>query len=641
MNRTVFVILVAWGALCSQAAAQDPLLPLGPMGRATAVTRAAPAPLVNEERAAPALTAKSVASFFDAAFNVQRLDHAMVGAVVSVVYRGEILFKRGYGWADLEERVPVDPDRSLFRIASITKPFVWTAIMQLVEQGRIELDAEVSRYIDFEIPATYEEPIRIWHLLSHTPGFEERGLGGRAQGPDDVGELGAALKELMPARVRPPGEHAAYSNYGAALAGYIVQRVSGQPWAEYLEEHILEPLGMSHTNARTAMSPALRELHAKSYRYQAGEFVATDFAYLHLGPAGHMSSTATDMASFMLAHLNEGTLGDVRILQERTARLMHSPLFLPHPELLPIVRGFYRSDRNGQVVYGHGGDTNQFHSNMSLLPDVGLGVFVSFNADPAAAARTNLVPAFLDHFFPADYLRPPPEPVDVGLSAYAGEYIPLRNNFSTFERIRILTNNLSVELDGDELKVGAGGRLVATGPDRFTGRYGDAVIVFERGDDGEVTHLIANTPLSTYQRVRGLESPTVIAWLLSVLVWIAVAAVLGWGYRVVRRAPEAERLPSRHIQIGWLHALLLGGFLLVLPGTTADISYGIPVQLHALLLIFNANLLLCPLVVGFSVRQWSRGYGTVWSRARYSLVALAALGNLWFGWFFNLVDYLP
>ena len=163
---------------------------------------------LEPESARPLLTAESVAAFFDAAFHVQQKDHEMVGAVISVVYRRDVLFKRGYGWADLENRVPADADRSLFRIASISKIFVWTAIMQLIEQGRLDLEDDVGTYIDFQIPATFEEPIRIKHLMTHTPGFEEMGTGGAARSIEELLPLRDYLISRMPARVRGPGVHA-------------------------------------------------------------------------------------------------------------------------------------------------------------------------------------------------------------------------------------------------------------------------------------------------------------------------------------------------------------------------------------------------------------------------------------------------
>ncbi|MDH3272532.1 MAG: beta-lactamase family protein, partial [Gemmatimonadota bacterium] len=279
---------------------------------------------------APTISSETVAAFFDAAFDLQRLEHPMVGAVVSVVHDGEVIFQSGYGWADLSGRVPADPEVSLFRIASITKAFVWTGIMQLVERGEIDLDADVNRYLDFRIPDSYEEPIRIRHLLTHTAGFEETWTGWGARNAEDVETLGPSLARLLPARVRPPGEHAAYSNYGAALAGYIIERVSGRPWAEYTETEILLPLGMQSTNVRVRMDSDLRRRHARGYVWRDGRFEATDFGYMHLTPAGLMSSTAADMAKFMLAHLNKGALGDARILREETADRMHSPLFAPY-----------------------------------------------------------------------------------------------------------------------------------------------------------------------------------------------------------------------------------------------------------------------------------------------------------------------
>jgi CubicO group peptidase (beta-lactamase class C family) len=638
VNRSTAAGLVALATLVPSVSAQD-APPPAPLGIPTGVTAWTSDATRAEGLARPEIDAESVAAFFDAAFELQRLEHRMVGAVVSVVYDGEVLFKRGYGWADLEARLPADPDESLFRIASITKTFVWTALMQLVEQGSVALDADVNRYLDFEIPATYDEPVRVWHLMSHTAGFEETWTGWGARDPDDVHELGRALAELMPARVRPPGEHAAYSNYGAALAGYIVQRVSGEHWAEYTERQILDPLGMHSTNARVPMSPELRERHARGYLFQNGRFVPTDLRYFHLTPAGVMSSTAADMATFMLAHLNRGAVGETRILEERTATLMQSPLFQPHDELLPILHGFYRSDRNGQTVFGHGGDTNQFHSNMSLLPEVGLGVFVSYNSDPAAAARSNVIAAFLDHFFPAEYLRPGPDPADVDLSDYAGEYIPLRSAFSTFERIRSVFNVGSVTTDGAMLSINGSARWIPTGRDRFTGLYGDAVIVFERDEKGDVSHMIAGSPLSTLKRARGLEGRIVQPFALFVVL-VSFAAVLAWVYRLLRPIPEPKRLPSPHVRLAWVHALCMGTFLLAFVGLAGNTVYGIPFQLHLLLLAFNANMLLGLLVIAFSVTQWLGRHGTLIGRTGYTLVALAAATNIWLGWSYNLVGYL-
>ena len=595
--------------------------------------------------AAPQITAENVAAFFDTAFDVQRQDHKLTGAVVSVVYRGEVLFKGGYGWADLEKRVPADPDRSLFRIASISKTFVWTAIMQLVEQGKLDLEDDVNSYIDFQIPATFEEPIRIRHLLAHTPGFEEKGIGSTARTAEDLLPLGEYLGAMQPARVRPPGEHVSYSNYGASLAGYIVERVSGLSWADYVDENILKPLQMNSTNTQSPLVADFSARHAIGYKYQAGRFVSTPFAIMHDAPAGHMSTTADDMTRFMLAHLNGGEFGEARILSEETTRQMQTPLFAPHDGISPVLHGFYRSDRNDQLVFGHGGDVNQFHSNMSLIPGHELGVFVSFNSDPGSAARSNLMAAFVDHFFPVAFLRAAPEAIAVNLQDYAGEYISLRNNVSTFERLSILVNSLSISVQDDELLLGRNpSRWRATAPDRFTARYTDHTMVFERNESGNVSHVLIGSPFGTLKRVNGLDAPGNIRMLMAFAVLVALLAVIGYSYRVFSRAPVVNRLPARDVFIGWLYALALVGLnaqlVLILTGSVDEFAYGVPLNVHINLLLINVNMLIGVAVIFFSIRQWLTGIGSLNARLRYSALALAAIVYLWIAYYFNILAYV-
>ena len=448
--------------------------------------------------------------------------------------------------------------------------------------------------------------------------------------------------ELPLALLHEPGSHFEYMSGNSVLAARAVQEAIGgglEGTVVFLHEHFLGPLGMHSTNARVRMRPELRARHAKGYVFERSRFVPTDLRYLHLPPAGLMSSTAADMATFMLAHLNLGVVGGVRILDRRTAALMQTPLFQPHEELPPVLHGFYRSDRNGQIVFGHGGDTNQFHSNMSLLPEIGLGVFVSYNSDPASVARSNVVAAFLDHFFPTEYLPPSPDPTDIELSDYVGEYIPLRSAFSTFERIRSVFTVGAVTTDGAYLSVNRSTRWVPTGQDRFSALYGDAVLVFERDDRGRVSHLIAGSPLATLKRARGLEGGIALPVALFVVL-TSFAAVLVWMYRLLRPIPEDKRLPTPHVRLAGLHALGMGTLLLAFVALAGDTVHGIPLQLHLVLLAFNANLLLGLLVMAFALKQWLGNHGTLAGRTGYTLVALAAALNLCLGWSYNLVGYL-
>jgi len=603
-----------------------------------------PAEAQQQLYSAPALTAENIQRFFDTAFATQTQEHRIVGAVVSVVHAGEVVHLGGYGWADLEARTPADPVDSLFRIASISKPFVWTAIMQLVENGRLDLEDDVNDHLTaFKIPDTFEEPVRIRHLLTHTPGFEDQAIGMQARSLDAQIPLETYLAEHMPARVRPAGKHAAYSNWGTSLAAYIVGEVSGQNWADYIDEHVLEPLNMTATNTHTVPADDLVGRIATSYVWAGGRFQAMPYEQMNDEPAGMISTTADDMSRFMLAHLNLGALGGERILAEATTRQMHSPLFTPHAAINPMLHGFYRSDRNGQVIFGHGGDTNQFHSNLSLFPAHDLGIFVSFNSDPADAARSRLIPAFVDHFFPVTFLREAPEPVaDVDLSDYAGEYIPLRSNQSTLERLGTLVTGVSIEADESELIFAGSSRWIPQGNDLFAGRYRDVNMVFER-EDGEVTHVVIDSPLSTFRKVSGLDAPGNAINLIGVMILLAVAAVIGYGGRLFHRASADARLPFPQVAAAWLHSLLLIALYAylasVLSGDVEEFVFGVPDRVVANVWLLILNTMLGMAVLAFALMQWLQKAATPPVRIRYSLVAVAALINLWVATNFNILSF--
>src|SRR5829696_5980646 len=197
-------------------------------------------------------------AFLDKELGREMEKHHIAGAAVSVVKDGELFFAKGYGYADLENKIPVDPERTVFRIGSVGKLFTWTAVMQLAEQGKLDLDADVNTYLDFRIPDTYPQSITLKHLMTHTSGFEDRLRGSVVSDTDDLEPTREWLISNMPARVRPPGDIAGYSNYNAMLAGYIVARVSGEPYDQYIQEHILNPLGMVHTTAKPSMPPNIR-----------------------------------------------------------------------------------------------------------------------------------------------------------------------------------------------------------------------------------------------------------------------------------------------------------------------------------------------------------------------------------------------
>src|SRR5512146_1875534 len=264
-----------------------------------------------------ALTAADVEAFLDAAVPMQLDGENIAGAVVVVVKDGQVLFEKGYGYSDVKARKPVSPTDTLFRPGSISKLFTWTAVMQLVAQGKLDLDRDVNDYLDYKIPATFPQPITLRTLMTHTPGFEETDKDLFTDEQKYLLPLRDYMAAHIPRRIFLPGTTPAYSNYGASLAGYIVQRVSGQPFEEYVRQHIFQPLQMTHSTFAQPLPPNLKPLMSQGY--QLSSQAPKDFEMVQAFPAGSLSSSADDLTHFIIAHLQDGQYGDAGILQPQAA----------------------------------------------------------------------------------------------------------------------------------------------------------------------------------------------------------------------------------------------------------------------------------------------------------------------------------
>ncbi|MEO8449484.1 MAG: serine hydrolase domain-containing protein [Gemmatimonadota bacterium] len=395
----------------------------------------------------PALSRADVEAWLDG-FLPNALEHAdIAGAVVVVVKDGHILVERGYGFADVARRTPVDPERTLFRPGSVSKLFTWTAVMQLVEQGKLDLDRDINEYLDFTIPPRAGRPITLRNAMTHTTGFEQP-IKNSFLPDTTVIDLRSYLTGWVPERIFPPGEVPAYSNYATALAGYVVQRVSGEPYDDYIERHIFATLGMEHSTFRQPLPAALRPLMSNGY--SVGSEPAKSFETIAQAPAGSLTSTGSDMARFMIAHLQGGAFGSARILEPATARMMHGTPLTIIPPLSRMLLGFYEADRNGHRVIAHGGDTGWFHSDLRLLIDDGVGFFISMNSAGRDYAhyfmRNALFEEFTDRYFPAPGSDPaadsPTGPEHA--RAIAGLYESSRGSASNFLRISSLLGPVEV-----------------------------------------------------------------------------------------------------------------------------------------------------------------------------------------------------
>jgi len=670
LENTVKMHLIG-GAILSALLA---VVPSHPAKAAVAVPQAVPAAVPQPapaDQATPAttadrLTAPDLEAWLDGFMPYALEKNDVAGAVVVVVKDGKVLLEKGYGYADLAKRTPVDPERTLFRPGSVSKLFTWTAVMQLVEQGKIDLDQDVNTYLDFKIPPYQGKPVTMRNIMTHTAGFEEAIRGLIATDPKGIQPLGDTLKYWVPSRVYAPGSTSAYSNYATAVAGYIVQRISGEPFDRYIANHIFAPLGMQHSSFSQPLPPELQAMVSKGYK-QASDGKPKPYEFINLAPAGSLAATGADMGRFMIAHLQNGAFDGTRILREDTAIQMHTSATGTITPLNRIMLGFYESSINGHRAIAHGGDTEWFHSDLQLFPDDGIGVFVSANSAGKDGAARDIRGALFDGFTKR-YL-PGPGPVGTGVDAataklhaqqIAGYYDVSRAAVSNFLSLVYLLGEVKVVANDDgtisiPMLAGYSGapkkwreispyvwqdtngndRLAAQVTDgkvtRFTAEPIAAIEVFQRTAWWSATPVM----LSAFFGSLAALLLTVLAWPLSALVRrhdgvrYALSGIDARAHRGVRFASLAVLLSM---------SAVLGGVLWMM----SDLDLMTPKQDSLVIALRVLALLALP--IGALVALWNAGVvlrsKRSWMAKVWSVVlALSCLIVLLVGYAYHVMGY--
>jgi CubicO group peptidase (beta-lactamase class C family) len=542
VTHRLFLAILLGLALARQAAAQGPaptpLLTPGPM--------MAPAAPLPELALAHELTKPDLEAFLDALIPAQLQNRDIAGAVISVVKDGRILLAKGYGYADFAARKPVVADKTLFRPGSISKVFTAIAVMQLVEQGKLDLDRDVNDYLDFAIPKTYPEPVTLRRILTHTAGFEETLKNLFVPSARELRPLRDYLIAAMPVRIFPPGRIPSYSNYGLTLAGYIIERVSGEPFEKYIAAHILDPLKMEHSTFAQPLPEALER--DMSQGYLAAAQGARGFEFVTASPAGALSATASDMSRLMLALLDEGTLEGATILKPDSVKAMASRQFELHPDLRAIGLILMEYSMNGQRIVGHGGDTIFFHSDMVLIPEARVGVYISYNSAGSrpGGGRTEVFRAFLNRYFPESVAASPSIDLKTAQEdgrAVSGIYSGTRRGESTLLKVAAVLGQFSVNADQNGIvtvegfRAPRGGlkRWREVGPMVYREIDGTDMIAFRRDANGVVTELAPAAPIQIGQRVTGLANKKVLLPVLGVSLGLLVLTVVLWPVAVIIR----------------------------------------------------------------------------------------------------------
>lgn len=593
--------------------------------------------------------------FVDGVVKAQMTTLDIPTAVIAVVKDGSPLLVKGYGYADRGSKTPIVPATSMFRVGSITKTFTWTAVMQLVEQGRIDLDADVNQYLrGFKIPATYPQPITMRHMMTHTTGFEDGGLGYLRGDPVANKSMQKTLAEHMPARVRPPGELPSYSNYAAALAGLIVENVSGVPYDEYIRRNIFERLDMRYATVEEVVPASLKPHIVTGYRNRGGNYEAG--AYETIGgfrAAGSASVSALDMTHFMIAQLQDGRYGDARLMQPDSMRSMHATAFQSDPRLPGIALGFYEQSMNGVRALAHGGDTAMFHAYLWLIPEKNVGIFVDYVGDGGVMARDGLMAALFDRYFPEATRTKAVKSQLSDASArdrYNGSYRFLRRNWSDIDKALSLPNQLTVTaLDNGRLLLSLPvldnlqWLFEPAGPDLFRQVDGKRQIAFRVDGSGRATNLFLDLlPVAALDRTVWYERQDfwVPVLVLCGVLLMSMALVPVYRWRELAGLPLE---PKRAIWLAvaataWLMLTLIS-LIVAVSTTTVPLAWRIPIAFKMALALPIVFVILTAAMIWEAVRLWRRGCLGPVARLHYALVTAAALVVCLFLYQWNILGW--
>src|SRR5215470_5667663 len=657
------LILTGCGLLSAQLCAQEQK-PAAAKNSSPAA-KGAPAGTMNAPAAAAAhgqeLTAADLSAFLDGLVPQQVEKGDIAGAVVAVVKDGKVLFEKGYGYSDVEKKTPVSPQDTLFRPGSISKTFTWTAVMQQVEQGKLNLDADVNQYLDFKIPPTFGKPTTLRDIMTHRSGFEETIKDLFVGEEQDLTPMSKYLPLHLPQQIFAPGTIPAYSNYATTLAAYMVQRVSGQDFYDYVDEHFFKPLNMTRATFRQPLPKELEPLMSKGYDVGSGK--PKHFEWVEVAPAGSLSASAESMAHWMIMHLQNGRYGEAQILKPETAIQMHARQEGWPASMNAMCLGFYEQNLNGHRVISHGGDTELFHSDLFLILDSNVGLFVSYNSagrPDHGDSRGDLYIKFMDRYFPAAPANEPvlPSAKEDGQSV-AGPY-KISRRFDT--NIMAVTTVLgepkivadpkdnTIYLDGLFKKENGQPRhFQEIAPMLFKSVDGPEKMAFVKDSSGHRICYI-DYPFMVFQEVDAAFDKQAFNYLvlglgigvvvLTILFW-PVSAILRKHYKQSLMLDPAGRRWRRWTKIAAIiDVIYLASFLWIFTLLEKlELGSGGDLKIHLLQVIGILGGIGALLTIIAAIKSWTDSALWVWYKIWNTLLAIGCVGLFWFLVHWHLLNF--
>jgi CubicO group peptidase (beta-lactamase class C family) len=625
---------------------------------------ATPAPAASSsaaEKRGVELTAADLDSFLDG-FMPQQIEKAdIAGAVIAVVKDGKVIFEKGYGYSDVEKKTLVSPQDTLFRPGSISKLFTWTAVMQQVEQGKLDLDRDVNEYLDFKIPQTFGKPTTLRNIMTHRSGLEETIKDLFVSSEKDLTPMARYLPSHLPAQIFPPGTIPAYSNYATTVAAYIVQRVSGEPFDDYVDNHFFKPLNMTRATFRQPLPESLKPFMSNGYDLGSGK--PKPFEYVEVAPAGSLSASAESMSHWMIMHLQNGRYGEVQILKPETVVQMHARQEGWPAGMNAMALGFYEQNMNGHRVIAHGGDTEAFHSNLLLILDANTGLFVSYNSagrPDHGDNRGNLFVKFMDRYFPgAPANEPTLSTAAADAKSVAGPY-KISRRFET--NILAMTTMLgeakfvadpkdnTIYLDGFlKEENGQPRHFREIGPMQFRSVDGPEKVAFVKDANGRRIAYI-DYPFMVFQEVDSALDKQMFNYVaigfglamvvLTILMW-PVAAILRKHYGKPLTLDDSARKWRRLVKlVCFIDIAYLIGLVLVLNalqklqlGSSGDL------KIHFLQVLGVLGGVGALIAIAAAIKSLTDSQQWVWYKIWNALLAVGCVAFIWFLVHWHLLNF--
>ncbi len=593
-------------------------------------------------------------AFLDGIVETLMDEKHIAGATMTVVYDDEVLISKGYGYAGLENQVEVDPEKTLFRIASISKMFTWISVLQLVEQGKLDLDADINEYLKgFGIPGTFDDPVTLRSLMAHAAGFEERLIHLFVRDADDMMPLGELLPRQLPGRVRPPLKHSSYSNHSTGLAQYIVELTSGMAFEEYAEKHILKPMGMYNTTFRQPIPDNLSDNMSGGYLFTGEELQKMYFEYVPMSGVGGASASAGDMARFMKMLLNNACFEDVCLLDSATFELMKQPALIHSEGINPARHGIMDMSFNNIEILGHGGATFWFHSIMAILPEHNLGFFLSFNSAGGSGTTRDVMKRLVERYYSDP--KPLRETIDLNneyLERFEGKYMTNRRSHSSFFKMRAMENPTVITAENGKLRMDEPGKAAAwylpVDSTTFREKNSNKLIAFEFENDKARYLFKDHFCFRAFEKIEGAHKPllhkTIFRTSLIAVIYILLMMPLLY---LARRnyAPARKNLkpiPFNAKLFAWLCSASFAIAYLLFNSTFGmgrELILEVPAGMKIGLLLPFAAMFFLIIMIYRNIEMWKNKETGLPNNLFYSLVIIIFIAALWQLHFWNLMGW--